>query len=138
MSKSVSAKSDNNLPEDFFDFDKKSKKIQDDELDKQFEEFIRETEAIDADSTKKLNEELDRLQKEKEIDELEQQVDQWNRIIELERRTDELKNRPIMDSPSKKFKANQVINESSDLNEADLDEIEDIEDNLLDWRSKGL
>lgn len=129
-----------NLPEGFFDFDKKSKKDQGDELERELEQFEREMETLEAESEEKLKEEFSRLQEEKNIDELDQQIDQWKKIIELEKKAEDLRNKPFSESPTKKLKIDQSKDKdhSRSVDDNDLDDIEDFEDKLLDWRSKGL
>lgn len=131
------------LPEDFFDSDKKSKKVQEDDLAKELEQFEKEMAALQAESEEQLREEFDKLQDDKNIDELDQQLDQWKRIIELEKKAEELRNKPISENPQKKFKVDNqphpttTSDKDTDLDD-DLEDIEDFEDKLFDWRSKGL
>lgn len=130
-----------NLPDDFFDSDKKSKKAQQDDLDKEFEKFEEEMEALQAESEEQLKEEFDKLQEEKNLDELDQQMSQWKRVIELEKRAEDLRNKPVSERPQKKFKIDtkpKTDNESPAGPEQDLDDIEDFEDKLSNWRSKCL
>lgn len=135
-----------NLPENFFDTNKKSKKAQEDELAKELEQFEKEMAALQAESEEQLKEEFDKLQDEKNLDELDQQLDQWKRIVELEKRAEELKNKPLSENPAKKFKrdtvkpnkARQVDIEDDEGDYNDLDSVEDFEDKLFDWRSKKL
>lgn len=130
------------LPKDFFDSDKKSKKVQEDNLAKELEQFEKEMAALQAEADEQLKEEFDKLQEEKNIDELDQQINQWKRIIELEKKAEELKNRPISENPKKKFKVDSSkttpAKELLDDDQYDLDDIENFEDKLLDWRSKGI
>lgn len=132
------------LPDDFFDSDKKSKKAQEDDLAKELEQFEEEMAALQAEADEQLKEEFDKLQEEKNIEELDQQMDQWKRIIELEKRAEELKNKPISENPKKKIKVDSSTGSKSDEfgtkddEDYDLDDIEEFEDKLLDWRSKGL
>lgn len=138
--------SSSDLPDDFFDSDKRSKKVQEDNLAKELEQFEREMAALQAEADEQLKEEFDKLQEEKNIDELDQQINQWKRIIELEKKAEELKNRPISENPKKKFKVDSSENRSpstsgnepTDDDYNDLDDIEHFEDKLLDWRSKGI
>lgn len=148
------------LPDDFFDLDKKNKKAQEDELTKELEQFEKEMAALQAESEEQLKEEFDKLQDEKNLEELDQQLGKWKQIIELEKKAEELKNRPNSENPSKRFKSStsstaecqkdmfnfkpktttttstrMVQDEEDDIN---LDDIEDFEDKLFDWRSKGL
>lgn len=140
------------LPEEFFDSNKKSKKAQEDDLAKELEQFEREMAALQEESEEQLKEEFDKLQDEKNLEELDQQIDQWKRILELEKKAEELRNKPISENPTKKFK-NDVIPKTSaivkdnlkkstgkemDDDDQNLDDIEDFEDKLLDWRSKGI
>lgn len=133
------------LPEGFFDTDKKSKKAQEDVLTKELEQFEREMAALEAESEEQLKNEFDKLQEERNLDELDQQISQWKRIIDLEKKAEELKNKPISENPTKKFKNDPVQKNTHkkdakifDEDDGDLDDIEDFEDKLLDWRSKGL
>lgn len=157
MSKKQPSGVPDNLPEDFFDFDKKTKKVQEDELAKEMEQFEKEMEALQAESEEQLKDEFEKLQEDKNLEELDQQIDKWKRIIELEKRAEELKNKPMSENPTKRFKVDKVTttskfgnkdpfndivgpktmapDEEDDIN---LDDIEDFEDKLFDWRSKGL
>lgn len=133
------------LPDDFFDSDKKSKKVQEDNLAKELEQFEKEMAALQAEADEQLKEEFEKLQEEKNIEELDQQMNQWKRIIELEKKAEELKNRPISENPEKKFKfdssktkSSNLGNEPTDDDYDDLDDIEHFEDKLLDWRTKGI
>lgn len=134
-----------NLPDDFFDSDKKSKKEQQDELAKEFEKFEEEMAALQAESEEQLREEFEKLQEEKNMDELDQQIVQWKRMVELEKRAEELKNKPTTsERPPKKFKnspntdTGTAAGNTEPAEEQDLDDIEDFEDKLSNWRSKGL
>lgn len=138
-----------NLPDDFFDTHKKSQKAQEDDLSKELEQFEQEMAALEAESEEKLKEEFEKLQEDKNIDELDQQIEQWKRIVELEKKAEELQNRPISENPKKKVKINDSRAEHKDKLPAnlarpepddftDLDDIEDFEDKLFDWRSKRL
>lgn len=145
MSKKQTSVPNANLPDDFFDSHKKSQKAQDDELAKEMEQFEREMAALQAESEEHMREEFEKLQNEKNLDELDRQLDQWKRIVELEKKAEELKNKSICENPTKKFKNDEPVlsmrpkqtDADSDDN-ADLDNIEDFEDKLSNWRSKGL
>lgn len=133
------------LPEGFFDTDKKSKKAQEDALAKELEQFEQEMAALEAESEEQLKNEFEKLQGERNLDELDQQIDQWKRIIELEKKAEELKNKPISENPTKKMKTDTARlsageNDKKKFNEddGDLDDIEDFEDKLFNWRSKAL
>lgn len=130
------------LPEDFFDSNKKSKKAQEDDLANELEQFEKEMAALEAESEEQLKEEFEKLQEEKNLDELDQQIEQWKRIVDLEKRTEELRNRTLNEKPTKKLKIDnsKLINDSKTVKEdiQDLDNIEDFEDKLFDWRSKRL
>lgn len=137
------------LPEDFFDTEKKSKKEQEDELAKEMEQFEREMAALQAEADEHLREEFDKLQDERNLDELDQQIDQWKRIVELEKKVDVLKNKhQVLENPIKKFKSDDLdynlpkITTSTIANDEDHDEdledIEEFEDKLSNWRSRRL
>lgn len=141
MAHNSKSKKPNNLPSDFFDFNKKTKKDQDDELENEMEQFEKEMQALEAESNEKLKGEFEKLQQEKTLDELDQQLEQWKRIVELEKRAEQLKNKPLDENPTKKFKNNAATtHQSVDLNDPSLslDDIEDFEDKLLDWRCKKI
>lgn len=140
-----------NLPENFFDAHKKSEKAQKDDHAKELEQFERDMAALEAESEEKLRVEFEKLQEDKNIDELDQQMEQWKRIVDLEKRAEELQNKPISENPKKKVKVKDTkpaaigqpvgtsemnVDESDDFR--DLDDIEDFEDKLFDWRSKRL
>lgn len=148
---SSSGLSPESLPEDFFDSNKKSKKAQEDDLAKELEQFEKEMAILEKESEDQLNEEFNKLQEDKNIDELDQQLEQWKRIVELEKRAEELQNKTLNESPPKKIKigsnsANQQyksdleqkFTHDVDCGDEDLDNIEDFEDKLLNWRSKRL
>lgn len=131
------------LPEDFFDTDKKSKKAQEDALAKELEQFEQEMAALEADTEEQLKNEFEKLQGERNLDELDQQINQWKRIIELERKAEELKNKPISENPTKKMKTDTVELDATNKkafneDDGDMDDIEDFEDKLFNWRSKAL
>lgn len=169
MSKKTSsqAKTPVGLPDDFFDLDKKSKKAQEDDLSKEMEQFEREMAALQAESEEQIREEFDKIQEDKNLEELDQQLDQWKRIVDLERRAEELRNKTISEKPNKKFKSDsgESLNESNvqtrsptkqlpsisepphaaaavvnDVEDdfRDLDDIESFEDKLFDWRSNAI
>lgn len=131
-----------NLPDDFFDSDKKSKKDQQDELTKEFEKFEAEMAALQAESEEQLKEEFDKLQEDKNLDDLDQQIVQWKRVIELEKKAEELRSKPMHERPQKKFKTGTAssVMEPSASEEQEIDDLDDIdfEDKLSNWRSKGL
>lgn len=132
----------NGLPEEFFDSDKKSKKAQEDDLAKELEEFEKEMAALQAESEEQLNEEFKRLQEEKNLEELDQQINQWKKIVELEKKAEELRSKPISENPTKKFKTRLTDQEQSEhvsnkMDEED-DDLDDIEEKMFNWRSKGL
>lgn len=112
-----------NLPDDFFDSDKKSKKVKEDELAKELEQFEKEMAALQAESDEHLKEEFEKIQVEKNLDEIDEQTNQWNRIKELEKKAEKLKNKPT---------------KKQDDDDIDLEDVEEFEENLFDWRSKGL
>lgn len=132
----------NGLPDDFFDSDKKSKKAQEDDLANELEQFEREMAALEAESEEQLKEEFEKLQEEKNLDELDQQIEQWKRIVDLEKRTEELRNKTLSEKPTKKLKTDSSKSnnnqETVKEDDQDLDNIEDFEDKLFDWRSKRL
>lgn len=132
---SVADANKNKLPDNFFDFEKQSKKAQNDALEKELEQFEREMEALQAESEEKLKEEFERIQDEKDLDELDTRIDQWKRIIELEKRAEELKNKPISESSAKKLKLSTEKQHEPDL---DTEDIEEFEDKMFNWRSKKL
>jgi predicted RNase H-like nuclease (RuvC/YqgF family) len=139
---SKSSSMPDNLPEDFFDSDKKSKKEQQDEISKALEEWEKEVADRDAETERQLEEELEMLQREKNIDELDQQLEQWKRFAELEKKAQELQTKKDASdngldggSPNSASHANR----STLVEEADMsDDDENFEDKLFDWRSKGL
>lgn len=129
------------LPENFFDKDKKSKKDQEDALAQELEQFEQEMAALEAESEEQLKNEFEKLQEEKNVDELDQQIDQWKRIIELEKKAEELKNKTISENPTKKQKTDSAVEDVKnvfDEDDGNLDDIEDFEDKLFNWRSKAL
>lgn len=129
------------LPDDFFDSNKKSKKAQEDDLANELEQFEKEMAALEAESEEQLKEEFDRVQEDKNLDELDQQIEQWKRIVDLERRTEELRNKTLSQNPAKKLKTDSsrsTDNMAMEEDDLDLDNIEDFEDKLFDWRSKRL
>lgn len=141
MAQNSKSKRPDDLPPDFFDFEKKDKKEQDDELDHEMELFEKEMQALEAESNEKLKAEFEKLQQERNLDELDQQLEQWKRIVDLEKRAEVLKNKPVTENPTKKFKINtSTSKQATDLDESNLslDDIEDFEDKLLDWRCKRL
>lgn len=131
----------NSLPKDFFDSDKRSKKVQEDELANELEEFEREMAALEAESQQNIKEEFEKLQDDKTDEELALQMEQWKRLIALEKKAEELKSKTTSESAKKKVKmdhdkqSDQAPTYESEIN---LDDIEDFEDKLSDWRSKGL
>lgn len=138
------------LPDDFFDSDKKGKKEQEDELAKELEQFEREMAALQAEADENIRDEFDKLQDERNLDELDQQIDQWKRIVELEKKAEDLKSKhQVVESPTKKFKGEKFEFDlqrpsksdskiSDETDSVDLDDIEDFEDKLSNWRSKRL
>lgn len=130
------------LPKDFFDTDKKSKRVQEDELAKELEQFEREMAALEAESQQNIKEEFDKLQEDKNIDELDQQMEQWKRMRELEKRAEELQSRSAIESAKKRLKRNDDNATREKLaqleDDISLDDVEDFEDKLCDWRSRGL
>lgn len=130
------------LPKDFFDAEKKSKKVQEDDLAKELEQFEREMAALEAESQQNIKEEFDRLQDDKNIDELDQQMEQWKRVLELEKKAEELQNKTTSESAKKRMKkdSNGEREEklAKDEDDISLDDVEDFEDKLFDWRSKRL
>lgn len=141
----------NNLPDDFFDSHKKSKKVQEDELAKELEQFEKDMAVLEAESEEQLREEFEKLQEYENINELDEQFEQWRRIIELEKKAEELQNKLTSEKPAKRMKvdsdgsskANSEINgrkqEAKPGDDDDnLDNIEDFEDRFFNWRSKGL
>jgi len=145
MSKDSSKGLPSNLPKDFFDTSKKSSKVQEDELAKELEQFEKEMAALQAESEDLIQDEFEKLQDEKDSDELNQQMDQWKRILELEKRAEELKSKSTNENPTKKFKNDSISAHPQelsarvmDIDEQGLEDIEDFEDKLFDWRSKGL
>lgn len=144
MSGNKSIEKGSKLPENFFDFDKKTKKTQEDELAKEMEEFEREMETLQAESDAHLRDEFERLQEEKNTEEIEQQMDQWKRMLDLEKRAEALRNKiqETSDTPApKRFKnepTKQEARNPDDFEQCSLEDVEDFEDKLLDWRSKGL
>lgn len=156
LSKTMSNEQTNKLPDDFFDSNKKSKKEQEDQLDKEMQEFEKEMEALQTESDEYMSEQFEKLQEERNIDELNQQIEQWKRIVDLEKKAEELKNKPFEERVAKRFKPNSPKRSdserklvSSDINLATNDEFDDEnsdddddgdldEANLIDWRSKGL
>lgn len=145
------------LPDDFFDTDKKSKKAQDDDLNKEMEQFEREMAALQAESEEQIREEFEKIQYDKNIEELDQQIDQWKRIVDLEKRAEELMNKTASKNPNKRLKVNSddagpgttkthqstvklpTPSQSSVVDEfQDLDDIENFEDKLFDWRSSAM
>lgn len=133
------------LPDDFFDSNKKSKKEQEDELAREMEQFEKEMAALQEESDEQLREEFEKLQGERNLDELDQQIDQWKRVAELEKKAEQLKNKPSSGNPSKKLRSDTALaipkihsvanNEDSDV---DSNEVEDYENKLSDWRSRRL
>ena len=137
------------LPDDFFDVQAKSKKVQEDDLAKELEQFEREMAALEAESEEQLKEEFNKLQEDKNIEELDQQLEQWKRIVELEKRAEQLQNKTQSERITKKMKldSDKSLNATRQLKprvaelsdeEDDLSNIEDFEDKLFDWRSKGI
>lgn len=133
-----------NLPDNFFDSNNKSKKEREDDLAKELEQFEREMAALEAESEEHLREEFEKLQEDKNLDELDHQMEQWKRIVDLEKRAEQLKNKPLNGNPKKKFKKDfnkPGDNQETSIKDPDvdlLDNIEDFEDKLFNWRSKGL
>lgn len=128
-----------NLPEDFFDSDKKSKKEQQDEITKAMQEWEKEVAARGVELEKELEEEFEMQQNDTNIDELDKQLEQWKRFAELEKRAQELQNKTTNSEnvPTKMARdppTNETNNEDTDM----IDGEEDVEDGLFDWRSKGL
>lgn len=156
MSKKPSGSAPPNLPDDFFDANKRSKKEQEHDLAKELEEFEREMAVLQAESDEQLKEEFEKLQEEKNLDELDEQISQWKRIVELEKRAEELKNKPISENPTKKLKIDSSsisaakraqdnpfakripVKIEDEADGRDLDDIEDFEDKLSNWRSKAI
>jgi len=142
---------DEKLPEGFFDSEAKSKKVQEDDLAKELEQFDREMAALEAESEQHLEIEFEKLQEEKDIDELDQQLERWKRIVDLEKRAEELQERNVVENPEKRMKmeTSPLPKQTSDPtptdrgrssanDDADLSDIEDFEDSLFNWRSKAL
>ena len=119
--------------------------MQDDELAKELEQFDKEMAALEAESEEQLREEFEKLQEDRNIDELDQQLEQWKRIVNLEKRAEELQNKDSSEKPAKKMRVdsdkNLDTNGSIALAESEGEEYSDLEefdDKFLDWRSKGI
>lgn len=145
MSSNPSGSMPSNLPDDFFDTSKKTKKSREDDLAKELEQFEREMAALEAESQELIKEEFEKLQEDKNIDELDQQLEQWKRVLELEKKAEAIQNKTTSENVKKKMKTSDSLSskrainsEHYDDNDVDLDDIEDFEDKLSDWRSKGL
>lgn len=127
----------NNLPENFFDADKKSKKEQQDEIIKAMEEWEKEVATCDAEAKQQIEQELEMQQNDKNIDELDQQLEQWKRFAELEQRAEELQAKVLV---KKSAALNLETPMDAEVVAKDRENVigGDLEDELFDWRSRGL
>lgn len=115
------------LPDDFFDPDKRSKKAQQDDLAKELEKFEEDMAALQAESDEQLREEFEKIQEEKNLDESDQQIVQLQRVIELGKKAEELKNKSVPERPP-----------GVETGAMEVHDLNDIEEELSNWRSKGI
>lgn len=117
------------LPEGFFDDPKQDAKAHNrefkDPAEEEWEKFQKEIKEAQAQATEMINEEQEEATNERQIEEIDEQLRIWSKVVEIEKKTEALHKQV-------KSKSNQV---DSDDEDESSDENMDV-DEFLDWRAK--
>ncbi|CRK90925.1 CLUMA_CG004614, isoform A [Clunio marinus] len=123
---------DESLPEGFFDDPVKDAKARHvevrDQAAEEWERFQREIKEAEALSMNIINEEQEEATAERQIDEIDAQIKNWSRVLELE------KKKEIIESKLKQGKLQNVENQITSID--DDDDMEEEIPEFFDWRAK--
>uniref|UniRef100_A0A336KS75 Zinc finger protein 830 n=1 Tax=Culicoides sonorensis TaxID=179676 RepID=A0A336KS75_CULSO len=123
----------NELPDGFFDNPREDAKAHHREFkdpnDEEWERFQKEIKDAQSQSMQIINEEQEELTSERQIDEIDEQMRIWSRVLDLEKKKEQV----VEKIHTEKMEVEEKDSESSDsdLNEDEIDE-------YLDWRAKKL
>ncbi|XP_055324039.1 zinc finger protein 830 [Sitodiplosis mosellana] len=135
---------DETLPEGFFDDPIKDAKARHSEykdpVEEEWEKFQQEIKAASDFSNAIIAEDQEEAITERQIDEIDEQIRNWNRVLELEKKKENVnlkvkdsENTQVLSEATTKIKIIETI-EKKESDSSD-DEVDDI-DEYLDWRSK--
>ncbi|CAO1420614.1 unnamed protein product [Diamesa serratosioi] len=126
---------DEELPEGFFDDPKKDAKARHQEYkdpnDEEWEKFQKEIKEATTMSANIIAEEQEEATVERQLDELDEQIRNWSRVLTLEKQKELVQSRPKQASTDEDDK----MSESSESDDDDDDENTKIPE-FLDWRAK--
>ncbi|XP_070494107.1 zinc finger protein 830 [Chironomus tepperi] len=125
---------DEALPEGFFDDPVKDAKARNleykDPVEEEWDKFQKEIKEAEVQSTNIINEEHEEATVERQIDEIDEQIRNWSRVLEMEKKKEEIET---------KLKQENIIKSDNDTimktSDTESDEDEDIPE-FIDWRSK--
>lgn len=126
------------LPDDFFDASKKSKKEQEEAAKKELELLEKEKLEAEAAVEDNLRRQFYKLQKEKDVGELAEQMNQFQRLAEIERIAKRKKEQTLANKHVKMHENDAETKNVLPIDEASLSDSDDIDEALFDWRSKGV
>lgn len=128
---------DARVPNDFFDSAKEDIKKQ--ELEKELDLFKKQLEVIEVNTNETINQELEVLQKSKNLDELDDQIYRLQKVIEMERRTEKCLESLNAKQKHTKNRDGTLPTSSKDDDYASdhSNEEDDIDDIFNDWRSRN-
>uniref|UniRef100_U5EY19 Zinc finger protein 830 n=1 Tax=Corethrella appendiculata TaxID=1370023 RepID=U5EY19_9DIPT len=131
---------DDKLPEGFFDDPKKDAKARNQEYkdpnDEEWEKFQREIKEATVESMAIINEEQEESTAERQISEIDEQIRNWSRVLDLEKQKESV----VKDVKSGKLNVKQnakiIRNGNGDSSGDEDDDNNDDFDEFLDWRAK--
>ncbi|XP_055586811.1 zinc finger protein 830 [Uranotaenia lowii] len=127
------------LPEGFFDDPKADAKARNieyrDPNDEEWERFQKEIKEATTESMAIINEEQEESTTERQISEIDEQIRNWSRVLDLERKKDEVRRKTLHSMEAGERMVVEVKKEEAGNSDEDDDDGQDFEE-FPDWRAK--